>query len=175
MKKLYFLSKIVSNVVLVDTTSLWCSVEGLDCGAHSVTGLPWLLSFQEQPQLITVWIPVMVMVIYFQLVKTLAPALVARCVSHCMIHTVPHLITGARKKGVNRQIWWPRSRGDSTVVSRTSDRVSVYSSQHNEWSKVWFKWASCDPSNCSSLSVITIFVCTLLGTPYWQPEAGLLF
>lgn len=126
MKRLYFLSKIVSNVVLVDTTSLWCSAGGSDRGAHSVTGLLWLLSFQEQPQLITVWIPVMVMVIYFQLVK-LAAALVARCVSHCMIHTVPHLITGTRKKGVNRQIWWPSRRGASTVVSRTSDRISVYS------------------------------------------------
>lgn len=79
-----------------------------------------------------------------------------------MIHTVPHLITGARKGG-QRQIWWPCSSGGSMAVSRTSDTVSVYGSQHNEWSKVWFKWASPDPSNCSPLSVITTLGALCLG------------
>lgn len=79
-----------------------------------------------------------------------------------MIHTVPHLITGARK-GAQRQIWWPCSSGGSTAVSRTSDRVSVYGSQHNEWSKVWFKWANPDPYNCSPLSVITTLYALCLG------------
>lgn len=160
--------------MLVDTTSLWCSAVGLDCGTHSVSGLPCLLSLQEQPQLITVWIPIMVMVIYFQPVKRWLQ-LWLHSTYHIAWFTQCLIWLQAPEKGGQRQIWWPRSWGDSTVVSRTSDRVSVYSSQHNEWSKVWFKWASCDPSNCSLLSVITIFVCTLLGTPYWQPVPGLLF
>lgn len=66
-----------------------------------------------------------------------------------------------QRKGGQRQIWWPCSSGASMAVSRTSDGASVYGSQHNEWSKVWFKWARPDPSNCSPLSVITTFVCAL--------------
>ncbi len=64
-EKLYFLSHIVSNVVLVDTTSLWCSAVGLNCGARGVSGLPCLLNLREQLQLITLWIPTMLIVIYF--------------------------------------------------------------------------------------------------------------
>lgn len=68
-------------------------------------------------------------------------------------------------------IWWPCSSGASMAVSRTSDGASVYGSQHNEWSKVWFKWSRPDPSNCSPLSVIT----TLCWTSYRQQAAtGLL-
>ncbi len=72
-KSFIFLSNIGGNVVLVDTTAaLWCWAARVDCGAHGVSGLSCLLNLQEQPQLIpiiaTVWIPIMVMGIYFALV-----------------------------------------------------------------------------------------------------------
>lgn len=149
---------IVGNVLLVDTMSLYYLAVGLDC-VHSVSGLSWLLSLQEQPQLITiiatVWIPIMVMVIYFLLITAgsrsgRGTVWIMQCDTHSTSFDYRR-----QKKGGQRQIWWPCSSGGSTVVSRTSDRVSVYSSQHNEWSKVWFKQTSPDPSNCSPLCVIT--------------------
>lgn len=86
-------------------------------------------------------------------------------------HTAPHLITGAREGG-QRQIWWPCSSGGCTPVSRTSDRGCVYGAQHNEWSKVWFKWASPDPSNCSPVSVITTLCALYLGLHTGSSEQG---
>lgn len=139
---------------MADTTSLYCA-------AHSC-----LFSLQEQPQIITIaaniWIPIMAMVIDFLLVTA---GSCSGCTECFTLHDSHRASFDYRrqKKGGQRQIWWPCSSGGSTAVSKTSDSISVCGSQYNEWSKVWFKWASPDPSNWCPLSVITTLLALCLG------------
>lgn len=105
--------------------------------------------------------PLWCTVIYFMLVT-------AGCCSGCTLCITLHDLHSA-SFDYRRQRRGSGRSDDHAVqealqrFSRTSDGVSVYGSEHNEWCKVWFKWASPDPSNCSPLSVITTFCALCLG------------
>lgn len=100
----------------------WCSAVRADCGA---SGLSCLLSSQEQPQLITivatVWIPIMVMVIYFVFVTAGSCSGCTVCITLHDSHSAS-FDYGRQKKGV-------RGRSDDHAVQEALRRFPGHPTQ----------------------------------------------